>query len=278
MTVVGDLLKTLGVSGGGFWGFGQLEHGIGGGRGLSVRFSFRFSVGCCFGFRRANTLNLHSGHALAIHFDDGKAQVAIVKTFATFGDEAELIEYEAADGGVRGVFGQGDVVLRVEVANVGSGVKNHRPIGQRERLFLNVKLVVNLSDHLLDDVLDGHETEDAAEFVHNHSHADASRAKLEEQLTGGLGLGDNENFTQDAPQIKRWRSEIFFKAAVAVEKNPHHVFDVYETQDMIERATINGKARTLCSGEGAHHLIERGFDGERVHIRTRHHDFPDLDL
>ena len=63
-------------------------------------------------------LDFYAGHAFAVHFHNCEAGIAKVKAFAAFGDETELIKDEAADGGVRGVFGEGDIVLRFEVADV----------------------------------------------------------------------------------------------------------------------------------------------------------------
>ena len=63
--------------------------------------------------------------------------------------------HETADGGVGGIFGKHDVVLRVEIADVESGVEDDGAIGESERLFDNVEFVVNFADELFDEVFDG---------------------------------------------------------------------------------------------------------------------------
>ena len=96
--------------------------------------------------------------------------------------KSELVQHESADGGVRGIFRQRDVVLRVQVANVQRGVKNDRTIGQGQWPLDHVEFVVNLADHLFDDVFQSDQPEDTAEFIDNHGHANVARAKLLEQL------------------------------------------------------------------------------------------------
>src|SRR5260370_12357784 len=117
-----------------------------------------------------------------MRFDDGKAKIAKIKTFPAFGNEAELIEHKTADGGVSRIFGQGDVVLGVQVADVQCGVKNHGAISKGKRFFLNVKFVVNFADHLFHDVFHDHEAKNAAEFIYDHSHADPAHATLQNPL------------------------------------------------------------------------------------------------
>ena len=73
------------------------------------------------GFGGRGALDFYSSDALAVHFDHGEAIVAVFEAFAAAWDEAELIENETADGGVGGIFGEGDVVLGVEVADVERG-------------------------------------------------------------------------------------------------------------------------------------------------------------
>ncbi len=80
-------------------------------------------------------------------------------------------------------------------------------------------------------------------------------AQLEKQVAGGLGLGNDENFTQNAAQIERGRREILLEPAFAVEKDPNHVFDMNKAEDVVRIAAIDRNARTLCRGENTHHLI-----------------------
>src|ERR1700746_1938216 len=147
------IVKRLRISGG-FLAFGELERDVGGVRRRAL------------GFGRTDALDFYTSNALAVHFDDGEMIIVKIKTFAALGNEPELVEHEAADGGVGGIFGQGDVVLGVEVANVGGAVEDHGAICQWKRLLDNVKFVVNFADHLLDDVFNGDQPENAAKSSH----------------------------------------------------------------------------------------------------------------
>src|SRR5260370_11417553 len=168
-----------------------------------LEYCFGNSLWLVFIFGGADALNLDAGNAFSVHFDDRETKIAVLEAFAALGNKTQLVEYETAHSGVSGIFGQGDVVLRVEIAHIQGCVKNQRTIRQRERAFDNVKFIVNLSHHLFEDLLDGDEAEDAAEFVHHQSHADVTRAQLEEQLAGRLSLGHNEHFAQAAAEIER---------------------------------------------------------------------------
>src|SRR5262249_38676457 len=68
----------------------------------------------CLVVGRARGQNLAARDPAAALFDDGKTKAAVFETFAATRDEAELVHHKAADGGVSGVFGEGDVVLGVE--------------------------------------------------------------------------------------------------------------------------------------------------------------------
>ena len=134
--------------------------------------------------------------------DDGEAIVGVVEAFAATGDETKLGEDEAAESGVGGVVGELDGVLRGEVADVERGVKDDRAVGESLGALDDVKFVVNLADHLLEDVFDGDEAEDAAELVHDHGQTDTARTKLEKELAGELALGDDEDFAKDAAEAE----------------------------------------------------------------------------
>src|SRR5713101_793782 len=130
--------------------------------------------------RGTRALDFYAGDALAVHLDYGEAIVAVLEAFSAAGDEAELIENEAADGGVGGIFREADVVLGVEVADVEGGVENDGAVGESEGALDDVEFVVNFADDLLEDVFEGHEAEDAAEFVDDDGQADVMGAQLEE--------------------------------------------------------------------------------------------------
>src|SRR5271154_7216773 len=223
-------------------------------------------------------LDFYAGHAFAVHFHDGKPRIAEIETFAAFGNKAELIEHETADSSVSRIFRNGDVVLRFEVANIEGGVENHRAVGERERALHDIEFVVNFANHLFEDIFEGDETEDAAELVNHYGQSDVVRAQLKKEFARGLGFRNDQHLTQHAAQSKRWRGLAFFESAFAIEKRPQHIFDVHEAENVILRATVHGNARALRGGKGAHHFVERGLDGKRVHVRARNHDFANLDL
>ena len=137
---------------------------------------------------------------------------------------------------------------------------------------------MNFANQLLEDVFEGNEAENAAELIHDHGHAGVLGAKLPQELAGGLGLRDDEDLAQDAAQIEGRHSHGFLQAALAVEQNPDHVLDVNEAENVVFRTAINRQPRTLRGGEGAHHFIERSFDGEHMHVGPWHHDLAHLHL
>ena len=93
-----------------------------------------------------------------------------------------------------------------------------------------------------------------------------------------LRFRNNEHVAQHRAQIKFGRRLSLLRGACAIEKNPDHVLDVHETEDVVERAFVDGNARALRGGEHAHRVFERGFDGQGVHVGTRNHHFAHLDL
>src|SRR5258708_13927248 len=99
-----------------------------------------------------DAFHLHAGYAFTVHFRDGETQVFINKTFATAGNETELIENEATHGGVGGIFRNFDVVLRFQISNVQGGVKNYRTIGESQGFFDDVEFIVNFTDHLFKNI------------------------------------------------------------------------------------------------------------------------------
>src|SRR5713226_6294788 len=231
-----------------------------------------------FVFSWTNALNFHPRNALSVHFHDREARIAILKAFSALWNEAQLVEDKASHGRVSRVLRQDDVVLSVEIAHVQGGVKNKRAIREREGPLNNVKFVVNLSDHLFEDVFHGHQPEDAAKFVHDHGHANVAGAQLEKQFVGGLGLRHDEHFTQNAAQIEGRRREVFFEAAFAIKKDPYHVLDMNKAEDLVRRAAIDRDPRTLGCCENSHHLVQIGFHGKGVYVRPRHHYLPHLNL
>src|SRR4029077_16673391 len=145
-----------------------------------------------------DALNLYAGDALAVHFDNRETMISELKAFAAARNETELVEDETADRGIRGIFRKGDVVLRVEIADVQRGIENDGAIGERERALDNVKFIVNFSYDLLEDVFQCDQAQNAAEFIDHDGQADVTRSQLQQQLARGFGLWDDEHFAQHA--------------------------------------------------------------------------------
>ena len=126
-----------------------------------------------------------------VHFHHGEAIAIGFEAFAATGDEAQASEDESADRFVRRIFRKHDVVARGKFADFYGGVEDHPAVGQGERALNDIEFIVNFADHLLEDVFQSGEAEDAAEFVHNHCKASAAGAEFQEEFADGLGLGDD---------------------------------------------------------------------------------------
>ncbi len=148
------------------------------------------------------TQNLHASDAAAVHFGDRKAEAGVFEAFPAARNEAEPAQDESADGRVAGIFRQGDAVLRVEVADVERSIEDHRAIGQSQRMLDDVELIVDFADHLFEDILEGHQAENAAKLVHNKRQAGPPCAQLAEKLAGRLGFGNDQDFAQEPPEVE----------------------------------------------------------------------------
>src|ERR1700722_7216865 len=206
---------------------------------------------------RGNRLDLYAGNPAAILFHHGEAETVGFKAFAAAGDESEPAQHEAAHGFVRGVIGERDIVLRLEVADFYARVEDNSAVRKCERALDHVEFVVNFADHLLEDVFQSDEAENAAEFVDNHGEARAARAELDETFAGGLGLGDDQDVADNASNVKVLAGR-GIAGVDAIDEDPDNVFDVHETEDVIERTVVDRQARALGRGEHAHRVFERG--------------------
>src|SRR5262249_42558205 len=223
-------------------------------------------------------LDFDSRHTPPIHLHNRETEIAVLETFAAAWNESELVQHKAADGGIGGIFGQSDVVLRIEIAHVESGIEDYRAVGQRQGPLFHVELVVNFANHLLENVFQRHQTQDAAELVDHQRKADAASAQLEQQLVGWLGFRNDQQFSQNSAQIEgRWRN-ILFHPPFTIEQHPKHVLDVHEAKNLIFGSAIHRDPRFLGGCKSAHHLVQRRFHGKNVHIRPRHHDLAHLHL
>src|SRR5277367_4466246 len=228
--------------------------------------------------RRGQRFYFQARDAAVVHFHHGEAVAIGFETFSAAGNESEASEHKAADGFVRGILGKDDVVTRGELADFYGGVEDHASVGESERAFDYVEFVVNFTDHLLEDVFERGEAENAAEFVHDHGEAGAAGAEFEEEFADGLGFGNDESVAQDGAQIEVGERLAIFGAARAIEEDPDHVFYVDETEDVVERAFVHGNARALRGGEHGHGVFESGGGGERVNVGAWDHDLAGLDL
>ena len=216
--------------------------------------------------------------AAMVHFHYGEAIAIGFKTFAATGNKSEAGEDESADRFVGGIFGKDDVVARGQFADFDGGVEDHAAVGKSERALDDVEFIVNFADHLLEDIFESGEAEDAAEFVHDHGEAGAAGAEFQEEFADGLGFGDDERVAENGAQIEFGERLVIFSAAGAIEEDPDHVFYVDEAEDVIERAFVHGDARALGGGEHGHGVFESGGGGEGVDVGARDHDFAGLDL
>src|SRR5271156_1044902 len=213
-----------------------------------------------------------------VHFHYGEAIAIGFEAFAAAGDKAQTGEDETADRFVGGIFGEDDVIARGEFADFDGGVEDHAAVGKGERALDDVEFVVNFANHLLEDVFECGEAEDAAEFVRDHGQAGGAGAKFEEEFADGLGFGNDERVAQDGAQIKFGERLMIFGAARAIEEDPDHVFYMDEAEDVVERAFVHGNAGALRGGEHGHGVFESGGGGEGVDVRARDHDFAGLNL
>ncbi len=78
------------------------------------------------------------------------------------------------------------------------------------------------------------------------------------------------------PQVEFRRGPAFFGAALAIEQHPHDILDVNVSEHVFARAFKHGQPRTLRGDEHAHHVVQRGVGGHRMHVGPRHHQFAHL--
>src|SRR5207244_6025688 len=127
-------------------------------------------------YRPNSNLPLHDALPIspALHLQNREAITGKIKTFASARNEAEVREDETAQGSVSGIFGELDLVLRLEIAKAYGSIKDHghfRPAADDLGSLYDVELIVNFAHHLLQHVLQGNQTQDAPKFVHDHGQA-----------------------------------------------------------------------------------------------------------
>ena len=105
---------------------------------------------------------------------------------------AELGKEEAGEGFHAGLAGKGPLVLGDEVAKGSRAVEQKQTGGIRgERAGGEVKLVIELADHLLQNVFRGNEADGGTELVDDDGQVVATALEVLEELHGELGLGND---------------------------------------------------------------------------------------
>jgi hypothetical protein len=135
---------------------------------------------------------------------------------------------------------------------------------------------VNFPNHLLEDVFESDQPEDAPVFVDDHRQARMARSKFHQKIAGRFRLGDNQHVADHGAKVEIRNGDRL--AVRAVHQNPDHVLDVHKAENVVQRAFINREARALGGGEHAHRFFQARGHRKHMHIRTRNHQFAHLDL
>jgi len=129
-----------------------------------------------------------------------------------------MVENETTHGGVSRVFRQSDVVLRVEIAHVQCSVKDQSAIRESEGRSITSNFVVN-SPTICSRMSSMVTSRGCCRIIHTMSCLYATGAQLEKQFAGRLGLGDDEDFAQNARKSTAGARDSP-RAGVAIEKDP----------------------------------------------------------
>ena len=82
-------------------------------------------------------------------------------------------------------------------------------IGQRKDVAIVLRMVefiFNLTDDLLQHILDRDQTRDVAEFIDHDGHVVAVVAKLAQQVVEFFALRNEARWTQQGAQVQLWRT------------------------------------------------------------------------
>src|SRR5438445_13699113 len=93
-------------------------------------------------------LQFDARHSPALHLQNRKAITSKNKTFASARNEAEVREAETAQGRISGIFGELDLVLRLEIAKAYGSINNHshfQPMTDDLLILYDVELIVNFA-------------------------------------------------------------------------------------------------------------------------------------
>ena len=135
----------------------------------------------------------------------------------------------------------------------------HPPLQQRT--FINIVLVLNLTDDLLNNVLDRRKTVDSAIFIDHKRHMNAFKAHLQKQVKYPHAGRHKQYLPQEFPGIERLPSS----------HGRHHVLDVDHSEHIVEIPAIDGHPGVRFLGDQVQQVfpVDGHVDGNN--IRTRHH-------
>src|SRR5215218_9233115 len=126
-----------------------------------------------------------------------------------------------------------------------------------------VELVLDLTDYLLDDVLDRDQSLDAPPLVYDYGHLQRAGLEVLEDLVDALVLGDDQTLPDDGPYV-----EIVGVRAGGPEK----VLHVGGAEDVVEVFVVDGVACIAPVDGGVDQLGQGSVARERLDIRPRDHD------
>ena len=213
-----------------------------------------------------------------IHFHHRKTKSVRLETFSAPRNKSQPVQHESPNGLVRRILRHHDVVPRLQFPNFDRRVKNHSAIRQIQRPLHHVELIMNFTDHLLQNIFQGRQPQNTAKFIHDHRQPRTSRPEFPEQFAHRLRFRDNQHVAQNAPQAKLRQRLPILRTPRALQQNPNHVLDVHESQNLIERIFIHGNPRALGRREHGHGVVQIGAGRQRMHIRPRDHHFAHLHL
>lgn len=134
----------------------------------------------------------------------------------------------------------------------------------RDVLVVGVKLILDLSDDLLHDVLDGDDAGGAAVLVHHDDHLVVAGLHLGEQRDDVLGVGH---------VVGRAHVARDGRGALAIVKDGRDdVLDVRNAHDAVNGAVVDGDAAIAGAAHGGQDLGERRGVLHGGHVNAGDHD------
>ncbi len=136
-------------------------------------------------------------------------------------------------------------------------------VGQAlDHRILHVELVDDLSEELLDDVLEGHEAGGAAVLVDDDREVEAVALHLPQERGDPLGLGH---------EVRRTGQLGHRSLLVAVALGSHQVLGVDDADDVVDATSGHGQPAEAVEEHDLHGVGHAELRGHRDHVRPRHH-------